>query len=547
MISQGRHFATNRCYDAGVPIGCILFLLAAGIAFSGAASAAERRVGRIEFFGHEGVDERAVRNALPFREGDSVADAPEAEWKSEVRRAVRETTGKEVTDVAAVCCDANGAFMVYIGIAGASYRAAPLRQAPGGSEKLPSQAARLYSRKMSAVHAAVLRGAASEDVSRGYSLSADSAASQAQREIRKFALANEEILYRVLARSGDAEQRAIAADFLGYARQSDRQMAALAEAGSDPNSTVRNNAVRALAVLAASNGDVAARIPVERLGWMLSSGTWTDRNKAALLFDACTRKHAGRAEAALREHRVALQEMARWRTGGHEMSARRLVARARGSSPYCFGLLVRPENPPALPDAELQRIQGEHLAHLGRLHESGWLVAAGPMAKAGRVRGFVISKCASLEEAAEKTGADPAVKAGRLAVEQYLWTGPAEVGDRYRRIKAADPNGKDTMLVYAVVFCRLLEKGRAGVPADAKVRQREQEVDWIGNGLVASGELSGGRGDRVGVAIFDGLPIADAAKLGAASPLVAGGWAEIEALEWYAADGTFADRGLRGK
>jgi hypothetical protein len=54
-------------------------------------------------------------------------------------------------------------------------------------------------------------------------------------------------------------------------------------AGHDPDDSVRNNAVRALAVLAQSSSAMAARIPASGFIDMLNSGTWVDRNKGAFL------------------------------------------------------------------------------------------------------------------------------------------------------------------------------------------------------------------------------------------------------------------------
>ncbi|MFE8597151.1 YciI family protein [Archangium violaceum] len=72
---------------------------------------------------------------------------------------------------------------------------------------------------------------------------------------------------------------------------------------------------------------------------------------------------------------------------------------------------------------EVERIQAEHLAHLGRMAESGKLVIAGPFAEQQdpTFRGMCLYKTETLEEARKLAEEDPAVKAGRLKVEIMAW------------------------------------------------------------------------------------------------------------------------------
>ncbi|MBL7922803.1 MAG: hypothetical protein JNL88_01255 [Bacteroidia bacterium] len=66
-------------------------------------------------------------------------------------------------------------------------------------------------------------------------------------------------------------------------------------------------------------------------------------------------------------------------------------------------------------------IQKEHLAHLGKMHESGKMCMAGPVGGDEEIRGICIYNVGSKEEAASCASADPAVKAGRLVVEVRSW------------------------------------------------------------------------------------------------------------------------------
>jgi len=77
-------------------------------------------------------------------------------------------------------------------------------------------------------------------------------------------------------------------------------------------------------------------------------------------------------------------------------------------------------------DAELARIQAEHLAHHARLRESGQVVTNGPVRDQPDVslRGLTFYRTGSLEQARQLAEADPAVRAGRLAVEIMTWYCP---------------------------------------------------------------------------------------------------------------------------
>jgi uncharacterized protein len=90
-------------------------------------------------------------------------------------------------------------------------------------------------------------------------------------------------------------------------------------------------------------------------------------------------------------------------------------------------LLRTPENAPAYDDAELARIQAEHLDHHARLRESGQVVTNGPVRDQpdASLRGLTFYRTGSLEQAWQLAEADPAVLAGRLAVEIMTLVLPA--------------------------------------------------------------------------------------------------------------------------
>jgi uncharacterized protein len=86
-------------------------------------------------------------------------------------------------------------------------------------------------------------------------------------------------------------------------------------------------------------------------------------------------------------------------------------------------LLRTPENAPRYDDADLERIQAEHLAYHARLRESGQVVTNGPVRDQPDVslRGLTFYRTGSLQESRRLAEADPAVRAGRLVVEIMTW------------------------------------------------------------------------------------------------------------------------------
>jgi hypothetical protein len=200
--------------------------------------------------------------------------------------------------------------------------------------------------------AAVRKGTAVEErPSPGYRLTKDDSARQLELAVRSYALRHEGELFRVLESSANAEQRAIAADVLGYAHRSKHQMSALTHASRDPDDGVRNNATRALGELAASGPGVAKQIAPDTFIEMIRSGVWTDRNKAGFVLEQLTvSRERGllmriRAEAA-----DALIEMALWQDTGHALAAREILGRISGI-PESKLMQMAIERPQAIVDA----------------------------------------------------------------------------------------------------------------------------------------------------------------------------------------------------
>jgi len=206
----------------------LLLMLPVGIAAQQRDVPDRLPIGEIEFFGYKGLDVARIRAALPFHEGDLFPPQNSDDDPAlRINQSIRETLGRDATDVNVVCCDGRQLFMIYIGLPGASSRVVALNRAPTGLARLPADIMELNDQLVDARMKAVFRGNATEDRSQGFSLLADPAARAIQLKLRSDAPNHERDIMRVLATSADARHRAAAATTLGYARASVTQVNAL--------------------------------------------------------------------------------------------------------------------------------------------------------------------------------------------------------------------------------------------------------------------------------------------------------------------------------
>ena len=294
----------------------VLLLLAASTLF------ARDRIAEIEFFGYKGIDVEAVRKALPVKQGDPLGP----QTKQQIRDVVKSVTGHAATDVAQVCCDKQGDTFVYIGLAGESSRTFALNPVPTEKIQVSPELAALSQQMDEATIAAVHSGnAIEEEPSPGYRLLKDPKAHEATLAVRQYALQHEDELYRVLESSSDGKQRAIAADALGFANRSPRQIVALVHASRDADDSVRNDATRALLEMARAGPAVASQIPPDSFIDMLWSGIWSDRNKASGLFWILAASRDPKLLSRLQTEALdPLTEIAHW-DADHALAARMIL------------------------------------------------------------------------------------------------------------------------------------------------------------------------------------------------------------------------------
>ncbi len=217
-------------------------------------------------------------------------------------------------------------------IAGKSSHGVPTNREPKGAVRLPAETVELHERFITELLRVIQQDPAPDDHSLGYALSPDPKLRAIELSMREYALAHEDLLREVLASSSDANHRRIAALFTGYARRSPQQTAALIAAVRDPDEMVRNNASRALGVLVLAGGTAPPTAVFVR---MLSSGTWTDRNKALMVLTSLVERSDSELLSDIRRRALdAITEMSQWQCPDHSADARKILARLSPHSPY---------------------------------------------------------------------------------------------------------------------------------------------------------------------------------------------------------------------
>lgn len=285
----------------------------------------------IDLFGVRTLDEQAVRDALPFREGDTIEGD---EDRAAIERDVVAKLGIAAVSFALVCCTENRGSILYVGIAEQPGTGVAYRPTPTGDVELPAEVLAVDEAFSAAFMTAITAGDAREDHSQGYSLAHDPAVRAQQEKFLGFARANPQHFARVLRESANVKHRAIAAIVVGYAADKAWAARELEAAAFDADGGVRNNAVRALAIIGAyglEHPEAGIEIDYTRFVELLNSLEQTDRNKGLFLLGSGGAAPAPHVRAALEERALpSLIEMCRWRNDGHAQPACFLLAHVVG-------------------------------------------------------------------------------------------------------------------------------------------------------------------------------------------------------------------------
>jgi hypothetical protein len=263
-----------------------------------------------------------------MKEGDSLPEEIDS-----ARRRLAAIPGVARSDLTFVCCH-DGTYMVFVGIAERGAPTLEFAPAPTGTVRLPDEVAGAAVAFDSAFLALLEAGDFAEDQSKGYALNHFAPLRAVQERFPALADRYRRELRAVLRESSDTTQRAAAARVLGYATDREAVVPDLVAAIRDPFEDVRNNAMRALWVLALyarTAPDHRPRVPEQPFVALLNSIVWSDRNKASLALGQLTESRDSSLLAAIRAGAMpALFDMARWKSAGHAWPGVFILGRVAG-------------------------------------------------------------------------------------------------------------------------------------------------------------------------------------------------------------------------
>ncbi|MEX2264666.1 MAG: hypothetical protein WD696_22115 [Bryobacteraceae bacterium] len=229
-------------------------------------------IGRIVVFGDLHL-ESAVRELLP-PVPVSLGDAD----GENLRKKLAASSSWRQSDMTWVCCESAGTAILYVGVR-ATDRRPQFRPTPTGAIRLDDEDLAIYDRLMELNHEAVTTGRSGpKDEARRIEDQVMARAGVRAARWREVAL-----------NSGDKRHRAAAIHLAPYGAKDQALADALAAASQDADALVRNNAVRAMSVLARSSRDSShVRLDPTPLLNLFDSVHWTDWNKASFALEALT-------------------------------------------------------------------------------------------------------------------------------------------------------------------------------------------------------------------------------------------------------------------
>lgn len=326
---------TERITTLRVFIGVALIGFASHQALSqeanGSADEDPLVIGAIDFYGLRSISAAEVRELLPFREGDERSPG----FLSDDLK-VELTEALQVSRVAmnGVCCMDDGRAIIFIGIEETASAPVAYHSAPTGDIELPDEILQTATEYDEASWEAVRNGDAAEDISEGHSVARNPRLRALGERFVGYADTHWETLVEVLHTSNRPGDRAVAAQVIAYAADKSTVASQLEQAVLDPDVTVRNNAIRALSIIATyakEHPELDIEIRPDDFVDMLNSIEWLDRNKASWILSTLTESRDSQLIAELRSRALAsLIEMCSWKSFGHAFPSCIMLERILG-------------------------------------------------------------------------------------------------------------------------------------------------------------------------------------------------------------------------
>jgi hypothetical protein len=337
----------------------LLSLVLFSLAYVCSLNAQPEKLGIIEVYGARTVSVADIRRAIGMKEGDTL-DRKTLD-KSAIEKRILSVPGIMQANVSLVCCDdKEGRSILYAGVSEKSAVTFPYHKKSAGAYKLDSTIIQTYRRYENIWMDAVKAGKDEEDNEQGHVLLTYPPAAPLQDSFVNYAASDLPLLRKVIRESGIAEQRQIAAWIIAYTADKKMVLDDLLYAAADPDETVRNNATRALGVMAryayeqSSSATIVPSLPFLK---MIHSIIWTDRNKAAMLLEALT---SDRDSTILQQIKTdalpEVEEMARWENPGHTSFSVFLLGRIANISDQEIFFTISDANRQVIIDGWMRKI-----------------------------------------------------------------------------------------------------------------------------------------------------------------------------------------------
>lgn len=290
------------------------------------------KIGIIEVYGQSAIPETDIRKAVGLAEGDPISNGFN---KKVIIDRLLGIPGVSAADVSLICCDdKQGRSMLFVGVSGSIRRLKTGQPAFKAKSVLDAYIINAYDRYEQVTREAVIAGQADENDDKGHVLLSYPPAIALQDSFETYASSHTALLQQVLGNSVYARQRQAAAWLIAFAANKKEVAGDLLHAVSDPDETVRNNATRALGVMARYAGSHPSSgiiIPAQPFIGMIHSIVWTDRNKAAMLLEALSGNRDTTVLHQIKSEALGpVTEMARWKNPGHAMFAFIILGRIAG-------------------------------------------------------------------------------------------------------------------------------------------------------------------------------------------------------------------------
>lgn len=274
-------------------------------------------IGIIDFYGLRTITEDEIRAVLPFKEGD-VAD-PTTPFDPNIELEIAAALGVHRVKIEGSCCPEPNVGILYVGVEETPMPGLEYRDEPTGEAVLPAEIVETAGEIDSAMMTAIRAGDSGEDWSEGHALAVNPEIRELQEKFIVYAEQYQERLIEVL--HGSAQQRALAATVLGYAADKRAIVPHLERAVLDPNEDVRNNATRALTLIAMyanQHSELGIGMRSDVFVDMLNSVFHGDRNKASAVLWPLTQSRDSELLGQIRDKALpSLIEMCRWKADEH--------------------------------------------------------------------------------------------------------------------------------------------------------------------------------------------------------------------------------------